>query len=592
MVVKPIADISEVCHAFIAHTPSVEELVALAAEKDSPELLAYIPNIDPEKYTYKDFEISTHIFYANARRLLRMPVCGLVDYRPKYCSVYSSKNDLKRFLQRSGIDLVTMRFVSELVNLYQLTQDDLRLMSTTCCEFELEETHQDIRTDLLAHPYTPKQFARLLPALLSMGPPITIPAYCQKGTKPLLLGESIHIFRGAGIDPFQALIAISMKDEAGLKSCKRISPDINAFSTEPISSLLPDPLCDDDLSSASMANGDANAQNRILSASERCQTADVSEPAVGAKIAHTPSDAEISTEERHSIPGRTNYTALATPIIAHGDTEDIFSSRIQKVTAQLGCPQPETLPRNLHVLRSEPLYSASYIVHGFDALLLASNPSNLDLFNYFCLVSRVYHISLSSLFTSRIAPMQYRSSVGFTLSEYHLDDIATALDLRTCTDETLFELLGEKISQNGPSILDPFGFHSQAHEHLPHSESKTYESITHSTPCTSAALSNATESDSPPTARSMKVDVQLRICMPCDTDSWENDNPDPTSPGFRWEPGDSAICKQAADKLLSADIDNLTPGSIRTRIAEVVNRPFRANVCIVDKGIRLSIELR
>ena len=94
-------------------------------------------------------------------------------------------------------------------------------------------------------------------------------------------------------------------------------------------------------------------------------------------------------------------------------------------------------------------------------------------------------------------------------------------------------------------------------------------------------------------APAFDVQVDLRVCYPCDADSWENDNPDHSQPGFIWRPGTEEDCIQVKTALLnlSSFSDRSNPISVRRCISNIIPNPFKARVILLGAGFRISIEL-
>lgn len=90
----------------------------------------------------------------------------------------------------------------------------------------------------------------------------------------------------------------------------------------------------------------------------------------------------------------------------------------------------------------------------------------------------------------------------------------------------------------------------------------------------------------------MNIDLKMRLCQPCEADSWENDNPDRSAPGFHWETASAEICETAKKAVRElAESSCFEPMVIRAGIAGVVNLPFKAQVVITASGYRAAYDL-
>lgn len=89
-------------------------------------------------------------------------------------------------------------------------------------------------------------------------------------------------------------------------------------------------------------------------------------------------------------------------------------------------------------------------------------------------------------------------------------------------------------------------------------------------------------------ATSSKISLKLRLCQPCDSFSWENDNPNKEEPGFHWGEASEDIIESCVEEL---DKVPFTPESIRSAISTIVKVPFKAQVTCMGKDFRATIDI-
>lgn len=205
----------------------------------------------------------------------------------------------------------------------------------------------------------------------------------------------------------------------------------------------------------------------------------------------------------------------------------------------------------------------------FDALLLSSGCSNLDVFNYLARISVSYKVPLYALFYYQIIPGRFPPRKKFTAIEYKLGEIEKVVNRginvpMTVTDGNLFECIaarsatffnsnrfGEPWSDSNPELIalvkkknmtpqmqlilrtdrqnvEPD--RPEVKDTVPVEEPKD-------APIVTEQAAPVTESSDKPAEKeiAMTVNLVVRICRPCAADAWENDNPDKTKPGFFWD---------------------------------------------------------
>ena len=87
------------------------------------------------------------------------------------------------------------------------------------------------------------------------------------------------------------------------------------------------------------------------------------------------------------------------------------------------------------------------------------------------------------------------------------------------------------------------------------------------------------------------VTLQARVCVPCDADSWDNDNPNRNEPGYKWETCSDERCKEIADKLTKMELTVMSIAMIKNFVEAELQYPCRAKLTICGKEFKLGIQM-
>jgi len=589
-------------------------LVHYAVRFSEPGILAYAPDVNVEQTVFREQNLAAQILYQNLRKLLRQPTGGPVDLKQKFCSVYTTKTNMKPFFSGKGFSLLTFRLAMEVTLLYGMTAEDLQTMTWYPCEFEPSENEPVPNADDLRNIPTKKDVARYIEKIWNQKRDVTLSVRLLKGMVYPSYGDALCTFRALGADPYQAVVAFATKDTNWMDFC-RVSPSNEKFLT--LSTLPVNPV----------ATTGCDAAQTI---SSEPATVSVETPDVPASLESKAGEAEpISTEEPEApapVTGRTDSTPEANP--ADGGTEAEtatnneeplpettkrlpFGQIIQEALLPVSSKRAVYLPRNIYTLREGYQSHRGSYDRVMDNLFVDSNPTNLDIFNLLVRTSRVYCVPMDVLFFSEIPYEAFPPSATFSMKTFSMDDVRDALGNlgkdKVLTDKTLFTVLSDLIKTYGPKmVLNRFGYDKKKSastlaptmaKGIPSAAPAKRSNPTtapvqaeenHDTKEEVAVMSNKPTATSAPANLSLK----LRVCMSCDADSWENDNPNHDEPGFHWENADENTIAATTDKLmLSVANGAIDAGAIRGVVADVVKLPFKAQIKLAGKGYRIVLDL-
>ena len=90
----------------------------------------------------------------------------------------------------------------------------------------------------------------------------------------------------------------------------------------------------------------------------------------------------------------------------------------------------------------------------------------------------------------------------------------------------------------------------------------------------------------------MDIKMRLRVCTPCDADSWENDNPDRSAPGFHWDSANPELMEKAQSCIKAQFASGqIHVENIKGELSKLVQLPYKAQLQAVGDGCRLTMEL-
>ena len=536
MLISPILNPKKLYKPLDTDNLSLKNLLHEAAIRKEGAILSFLPDVNVEQSAFQNIELCTHILYYNFRQLLRLPTLGNVDQKNKYSSIYNSATTMRQFFGGRGLKMINYRVVVELMILYGLTAKDLKVMSRWCCKFTYDDSSPaTLNYGNLTGIYTKKQVVAHIQKHINSELANQFPARVLKGMEYISYADFLHVFRSVGQDPYAVFQVFANKAAQTLGVFDSGSFTINAFD-----------------------------------------------------VVHLDKASQPKTKNSPVQANQTKGNAV----------EPRFAEVINQAIKPMGRTHSLHVMENIQALRD----ANSQVAAGFDSLFVHSGCSKLDVFNYLARISVAYGVSMRELFYSTILPGQYHSRKEFAVVEYTLDEIKTIirdglqLDIGIITDDNFFD----KLSNCSSDCLLKFGY-------LPDEEIQ---------PCATALVSqNLKTQHEPPPAKSMddnktqqdstnsehqtdkeayfmNISLKLRICLPCDPDAWENDNPDRNSPGFHWTDADENTVSTA-----TASIESLCKGSvidfkaIRAAISKIVQKPFKARIQASSAGIKANIDL-
>lgn len=604
MKITPITDYKEFYRTKDLPGCDKDILLAEVTDKGNPEILSFLPDADPERMVVQSSELCNHIIYYNMRQLLKLPTLGIIDQKQKYCSIYNSPSVMRNFFKGGAVKMITYRTVAETVILYGLTAEELRTISRWCCTFSMEEKNsRPLDFCDLTSFYNKKALSRLIGEYIDPATSGIFPPRILKGMEYPTYADFLHVFRSAGYDPYEALCIFAHRKVSSLEKLGAAGPMINAFELEYLDDSAPSPA-------PQPAAEIPKAERKILD-----ESAEAPKPKNKPATKEKDNPAEV---ELHKEPD------AAEPPLAAKNVENAFAELLNKAILPMTKKGPCHLVENIRALREGTPGAENAEL--FDALLLSSGCSNLDVFNYLARISVSYKVPLYALFYYQIIPGRFPPRKKFTAIEYKLGEIEKVVNRginvpMTVTDGNLFECIaarsatffnsnrfGEPWSDSNPELIalvkkknmtpqmqlilrtdrqnvEPD--RPEVKDTVPVEEPKDAPIVTEQT-------APVTESSDKPAEKeiAMTVNLVVRICRPCAADAWENDNPDKTKPGFFWDGATEEELKAAqrcVDEMLTDGRFSLP--SLKDRMSWVLKHPFKAKVSISGNGIRANIEI-
>ena len=519
-----------------------QSLINEAIRREEPEILSFLPDVETTKVAFQNVELCTYILHHNFRQLLRLPSLGLVDQKQKYSSIYSTISSLQQFMTTQGIKMMNYRVVAEIMLLYGLDAEAMRTMSRWCCNFQREDELRNPDYTNLTSIYSKKQLAKQIQEHIDFTASRLFPARVLKGMEYLAYADFLHAFQSVGQDPYMILE-------------KFVKKEVGSLPRFGISGLTEDAF--------------------ILEYLDKKPV----------HVAHSPASATVPAPEPSPV------TAELDP-----DTEKAnqFAQVVNDAVRPMGKRQKVLLASNILNLRKGASDSGTA---GFDALFLASGCSNLDIFNYAARVSVVYGVPMYNLFYHDIAPGQYQPKQMFTMPEYTLEDISEIVNAdlgrpakpRPVNDENLFELLSSK----PPVYLPQFGqLRNGIAQQKPVIPVDTDKVIPSSRIEAEIHTVDTNIEHEEKEIITMDIKMRLRVCTPCDADSWENDNPDRSAPGFHWDSANPELMEKAQSCIKAQFASGqIHVENIKGELSKLVQLPYKAQLQAVGDGCRLTMEL-
>lgn len=618
-----------------------EALVEESMRRGAPELLSFLPDVDVEKMTLNNTELCSHILYANLRRLLRFPSLGMIDQKQKYCSIYTSNRNLKLFFNGQSVKAINYRTVAEIMLLYGLSGQDIQTMARWCCEFEQEDDRAEPDYGLLKGIYTKKQVAQIIRSCLDGKTSYFLPGKITKGQEYLSFADFLHTFRAIEMDPYEVLEMFVRKDTGALNGLNAAITIYGTFKTDPLdmtADVLPSPVLHAPVplvvppapvpaSPATIPLATTPAQAPLTApAPESTPVASgpVQAPASSIPVDQT-STQNLSTQQEDPVmelesrqgalqkdlpAGRKSQhqgTASSIPNQPQGPVKtgvvhsnnQTFGTIMCDALSPLRRNKDVFVPKNIYVLRDGVAGHRGGQDRDFDTLFTHSGTTNLDVFNYLVRTSYIYAVPIYDLLFTDIKYGQYRPQKLFKTKEYSLTGIASELCRSPIKDEDLFRIL----STYPPQRLNIFGYKTPEAQRPPQPMGKASVATPVSSPEAAtnkdlpakpapAPSASPTQTQTTTEVNGMNIDLKMRLCQPCEADSWENDNPDRSAPGFHWETASAEICETAKKAVRElAESSCFDPMVIRAGIAGVVNLPFKAQVVITASGYRAAYDL-
>lgn len=597
MKITPITDYKEFHRTKDLPNCDKDILLAEVAEKGIPEILSFLPDADPERMAVQSSELCNHIIYYNMRQLLKLPTLGIIDQKQKYCSIYNSPGVMRNFFKGGAVKMVTYRTVAETIILYGLTADELRTISRWCCTFSIEDKNsRPLDFGDLTNFYNKKALSRLIgkhidPAIFGIFPPRIL-----KGMEYPTYADFLHVFRSAGYDPYEALCIFAHRKVNSLEKIGASGPMLNAFELEYLDDSAPSPV-----------------PRPVV------EMPDMKDPVQAEQNIPDELDNEPRFEDKPAEAETPKGPDAAELPLAAKNVESAFAELLNKAILPMAKKAPCYLVENIRALREGTPGAEN--AEMFDALLLSSGCSNLDVFNYLARISVSYRVPLYALFYYQISPGWFPPRKEFTAIEHKLSEIEKVVNRgldnpEPVTDLNLFESIaarlsaffnsnqfGEPWSDSNPTLialvkkkshtpqiqplLKPGKQKPAVEKPAPVEEPKAVPVVTEQT-------RPITESSDKPTKKeiTMTVNIVVRICRPCAADAWENDNPDKTKPGFFWDNATEEELKAAhhcVDEMLTDGRFNLP--SLKDRMSWVLKNPFKAKISLFGNGIRANIEV-
>lgn len=598
MKITPIYEQGDLYKGLEAVPQEREALVNEAIRREAPEILSFLPGTDTTRVAFRNIEVCTYILHYNFKQLLRLPSLGLVDQKAKYSSIYDTIDSLIQFTKNSGVKMLDYRVVAEIILLYGLTAKDMRLMSTWCCNFQHNEVSEEPDYEKLTSIYTKKQLAKQLKDHIDPDAAKLLPPRILKGMEYLSYADFLHVFQSLGYDPYEALVRFVQKEPnkipklgiSGLKEDAFILDCLDGTPPKP----APAPKAEPEPKPVPEPKPEPVPQPEPVS-----EPIQATEPVPAPQVV---ADAEPTPALMLDLAVEDDPELAALPMQQSKDEEMAFrfAEAINEAVQPMNGRTKVVLGTNILNLRRSVTDGNTA---GFDALFLSSGCSHLDVFNYAARVSVAYGVPMYELFYHIIPPGKYPARQSYMVTEYTLEDISDVINedqgrvgkVFPVTDENLFVRLAPKPAR----YLSKFGYRpaqpAKASKEQPAAEVKAEPPIKPESKAEPPkAVVKATDKleISDKERITMNIKLRLRVCTPCDADSWENDNPDRSAPGFHWDNASPELSEKAQDWLaaqLSSGQVNLD--KVKAELSKLVELPYKAQVQASGDGCRMTLEL-
>lgn len=592
MIITPIYDPASLYKGLEAVPQDRQALVNEAIRREAPEILSFLPGTDTTRVAFRNMEVCTYILHYNFKQLLRLPSLGLIDQKSKYSYIYDTIDNLIQFTKNNGVKMMDYRVVAEIILLYGLNAKDMRTMSTWCCNFRHEETIEEPDYDKLTSIYTKKQLAKQLKDHIDPDAAKLLPPRILKGMEYLSYADFLHVFQSLGYDPYEALVRFAQKEpdkvpKLGISGLKE-----DAFILDYLDGAPPQPV------PAHKAEPEP-----VPAPKPEPVPQPVPEPKpVPVPVPQSVLAPEASSVQQPELVVEDDLELSASPMQASKDKEMAakFTEVINEAVRPMNGRTKVVLGTNILNLRKSV---SDGNTAGFDALFLSSGCSHLDVFNYAARVSMAYGVPMYELFYHIIPPGKYPPKQSYTVTEYTLEDISEVVNadqgrigkVFPVTDENLFVLLAPKPAR----YLYEFGYRPEqpvrTPKEQPTAEVKPKPPIKPAPkiePTMAAAKSPDKMEINDKERITMNIKLKLRVCTPCDADSWENDNPDRSTPGFHWDNA-SADLTEKAQIWLEAQLNGgqVNLDKIKAELSKLVELPYKVQVQASGDGCRMTLEL-
>lgn len=604
MKITPIYEQGDLYKGLEAVPQEREALVNEAIRREAPEILSFLPGTDTTRVAFRNIEVCSYILHYNFKQLLRLPSLGLVDQKAKYSSIYDTIDSLIQFTKNAGVKMLDYQVVAEIMLLYGLTAKDMRTMSTWCCNFRHSETFEEPDYGKLTGIYTKKQLAKLLKEHIDPDAAKLLPPRILKGMEYPSYADFLHVFQSLGYDPYEALFRFVQKEPnkvpklgiSGLKEDAFILDYLDGPPPKPAAAPKADP---EPKPAPELKMEPAPAQKPVpepIPATTPVPAPQEIPPAEPAQV----QEPELTVEDDPDLS--------ALPMQQSKDEEMAFrfAEVINEAVQPMNGRTKVVLGTNILNLRRSV---ADGNTAGFDALFLSSSCSHLDVFNYAARVSEAYGVPMYELFYHIIPPGKYPARQSYVVTEYTLEDISEVVNadqgrvgkVFPVTDENLFALLAPKPAR----YLSKFGYRPEPPAKAP--KEQPAAEIKPDVPAKAEPAVKPEPKTEPPKAAvkapdklkindkeriTMNIKLRLRVCTPCDADSWENDNPDRSAPGFHWDNASPELSEKAQEWLaaqLSGGQVNLD--KVKAELSKLVELPYKAQVQASGDGCRMTLEL-
>ena len=518
-----------------------QALVNEAIRREEPEILSFLPGVDTTRVAFNNVELCTYILHYNFRQLLRLPSLGIIDQKQKYSSIYNNVGSLQQFMSTQGVKMLSYRVVAEIMLLYGLHAADMKTISTWCCTFQPDGSGKEPDYAKLTSIYTKKQLAQHIKDHVDEAATKMFPIRILKGMEYLSYADFLHVFQSVGQDPYQLLEKFVKREDNTLPKYGIAGIKEDAFVLDYLDGPPAKPVC---------KPAEEPAPNLIVA----------EDTELSATLAKPSKDEEMANQ---------------------------FAQVVNDAVRPMSRRRKVNLAANILNLRKGVSDSNTI---GFDSLFLASGCTNLDIFNYAARVSVSYRVPMYDLFYHDIGPGEFEPKQSFTVPEYTLDDISDVVNQGKTvriqvTDENMFELLADR----PPMYLRQFGELRGEASKQPVAAQKSVVNP----PCATQEPIVADNTGIKEKERiTMNIKLRLRVCTPCDADSWENDNPDRSAPGFHWDNASQEITEKAqacVEAKLNSGLIDLD--QVKAELSKLIEHPYKAQVQAVGEGCRMTLEL-